>query len=241
MRLGPLPDDFQFTRDQLHQVAFFALAPARYAHTERMGLRWCPGGFGTPEFEGRVARVEGSLLVHEQDGNVATQPITSIRAAAEFFGIEYDVDWFTEFRDPLAPMDPDRPLTVSEGSSVALGEWFRFGYEVLDDLGQLALPGDDPSETQLWPEHFDPARELGNESLGQRASYGASPGDRGHLEPYLYVSAWSDIDRSEVYWNDRHFNGASLPHVELLASEDLKTTALEFFATGHRLLHATDH
>ncbi len=237
MRLGPLPDDFQYTRDQLHQVAFFALAPARYAHTGRLGLKWFPGGFGTPEFGGTVARVEGNVLVHEQDGNVASQSITTIREAAAFFGMDYEVDWFVEFRDPLPPMDPDRALDVSEEPALALGEWFRFGYEVLDDLGQIAVPGDEVSETQLWPEHFDAAREMGSESLGQRAAYGASPGDAGHLEPYLYVAGWSEVDRSEAYWNDRHFNGASLAHVDLVASEDQRTTALEFFAAGHRLLH----
>ncbi|MGH3668971.1 MAG: hypothetical protein ACRDU7_11805, partial [Acidimicrobiia bacterium] len=115
MRVGPLPDDFQFARDQLHQLAFFALAPARYAVEERMGLRATPGGFGTPAYgDGRISRIEGRLLVQETGGNVATQAITTIRAAAEFFGGSYDVDWFTEFKDPLAAMDPDRPLKIEE-------------------------------------------------------------------------------------------------------------------------------
>jgi hypothetical protein len=237
MRLGPLPDDFQFTRDQLHQIAFYAMAPARYTVEGRMGLRWIEGGFGTPEFDGRVARVEGDLLVHERRGDIATQTITTIRAAADFFGTGYRVDWFEEFRDPLPPMDPDRSLKVREEPALALGEWFHFGFEVLDELGPIAVPGDEPSEIQLWPEHFDPARELGDETAGRRASYGASPGDKAHIEPYLYVSAWSDVDRAEPYWNDRHFNGSSLPYAELLASEDQMTTALEFFARGHDLLN----
>lgn len=237
MRVGPLPDDFQFARDQLHQLAFFALAPARYAVEERMGLRATPGGFGTPVYgDGLISRIEGRLLVQETGGNVATQAITTIRAAAEFFGGSYDVDWFTEFKDPLAAMDPERPLKIEEAPAVALGEWFAFGFEILEELRGHGKAGDEVSEVQLWPEHFDPAIEMGTE--GTKASYGASPGDRGHLEPYLYVSAWSEIDREEPFWNDRNFNGASLPFTALLEADDQSRVALEFFLEGYRILHA---
>ena len=238
MRVGPLPDDFQFARDQLHQIAFYALAPARYALEGRMGLRATPGGFGTPEHEGRVSRVEGNLLVHEQGGNIATQPITTIRAAAEFFGTVYHVDWFTEFKDPLPAMDPDRPLKVGEVPGSALGDWFHFGFEILEELRGHGSEGDEVSEVQLWPEHFDAATEMGSAAQQHRASYGASPGDRGHLEPYLYVAAWSEIDRSNPYWNDRHFNGSSLPFTALLEAEDQTRAALDFLLTGYRILHS---
>ena len=236
MRVGPLPDDFQFARDQLHQLAFFAMAPARYAVTERMGLRATPGGFGTPEYDGKVSRIEGNLLVQETGDNVATQAITTIRTAAEFFGVSYDVDWFTEFKDPLPAMEPDRPLRVEETPALALGEWFAFGFDILEQLRGEGDDADDVSAVQLWPEHFDPAIEMGSESEGHRASYGASPGDRGHIEPYLYVSAWGEIDRANPYWNDRHFNGASLPFVTLLEAEDQERVALEFFKEGYRIL-----
>jgi hypothetical protein len=238
LRVGPLPDDFQFARDQLHQLAFYALAPARYAVEERMGLRATPGGFGTPQYDGRVSRVEGNLLVQESGGNVATQAITTIRGAAEFFGVDYDVDWFTEFKDPLPPMDPDRPLKVDEAPAAALGQWFAFGFEILEQLGGHGVASDDVSEIQLWPEHFDPAIEMGSEPEGRKASYGASPGDRDHIEPYLYVSAWSDIDREDPFWNDRSFNGASLPFTALLEAEDQGRVALEFFLEGYRILQA---
>jgi len=237
LRVGPLPDDFQFARDQLHQIAFYALAPARYAVMGKMGLRATPDGFGTPPYDDRVSRIEGSLLVHEQSGNIATQPITTIRGAAEFFGVGYEVDWYTDFRDPLPAMDPDRPLKVGEAPSSALGEWFSFGFEVLEELRGHGDEADAVSEVQLWPEHFDAATEMGSEDLGQRASFGASPGDAGHLEPYLYVAAWSEIDRSDPYWNDRHFTGASLPYTALLEAEDQTRVALDFFLAGYRILH----
>lgn len=237
MRVGPLPDDFQFARDQLHQLAFYALAPARYAIEERMGLRATAEGFGTPQYDDRVSRVEGNLLVHETGENVATQAITTIRAAAQFFGVDYDVDWFTEFKDPLPPMDPDRTLKVEEAPASALGQWFAFGFAILEELRGHGAESDDVSEVQLWPEHFDPAIEMGSQTEGRRASYGASPGDRDHIEPYLYVSAWSDIDRDDPFWNDRNFNGASLPFTALLEAEDQGRVALEFFLEGYRILH----
>ena len=238
MTLDRLPADFAQTRNALHQVAFFAIAPARYQSVGRMGLKAAPGGFGTPVFEGRVARVEGTLLVHESDGHVATQEITTVRSAAEFFDIEYEVDWFVDFHDPLAPTDPDQLLTVDREAALALGEWFGFGFDVLNRLRALGRESDDVSEVQLWPEHFDPATELGDQANGERASFGASPGDGAHAEPYLYVSAWAEVDRSKRYWNDESFNGASLAYADLLEAHDPVDRSLEFLLEGYRTLHA---
>lgn len=237
MSLDPLPTSFGTTRDALHQVAFFALSPARFHEVGRMGLMATPGGFGTPEFNGRVARVEGTLLVHEQGGNTATRRISTIRDAAEFLGQEYEVDWFGEFHDPLKPADPDAYLSVDEGSALALGNWFEFGFGVLGELRGHGSEDDNVTEVQLWPEHFDPATEMGDHDLGRRASYGASPGDHAHPEPYLYVASWSGIDRSNTYWNDDAFNGGSLSFKELLASEDPWARGLEFLLEGYRILH----
>ncbi|HLF42807.1 MAG TPA: hypothetical protein VJA46_04670 [Acidimicrobiia bacterium] len=235
--MKPLPPGLVETRDKLHQLAFFALAPARYKAIGRMGLRATPGGFGTPEFEGRSARIEGDLLVYESEGNVATQTITTIRSAAEFFGTEYQAVWFPEFWDPLSPADPDAPLAMDVEGIKAVADWFEFGHQALGRLRGYGLLDDDVSEVQIWPEHFDAAIEMGAEGRGQRASYGASPGDVAHPEPYVYVSAWGTIDRSNRYWNDRAFNGASLDYRLLLESADPVTTALVFFLEGHRILH----
>jgi hypothetical protein len=238
MNLNDLPSEFATTRDALHQIAFFAIAPARYEAMGRMGLEATPGGFGTPEFDGRVARVEGDLLVHHQAGNVATQEITTIRAAAEFFGMDYQVEWFTDFHDPLGPWDPDAPLSIDRESSLVLGDWFAFGFEVLDELRARGTGDDDVTEVQLWPEHFDPATELGDQEKGQRASFGASPGDGSNPEPYLYVAAWSEIDRSQPFWNNESFNGSSLGYSALLSSGDPIDRGLEFLLEGYRVLHS---
>lgn len=238
MTLNALPPNFADTRDALHQIAFFAIAPARYKATGRMGLEAAPAGFGTPEFDGRVARVEGDLLVHEKDGNVATQQITTVRAAAVFFGVDYEVEWFQDFHDPLDPMDPDEPLQVHREAALALGRWFNFGFEVLNRLREHGRDGDDVTEVQLWPEHFDPATELGDQEKGQRASFGASPGDSANPEPYVYVSAWSEVDRSNDFWNNDSFNGASLGYGELVSADDPVERALDFLLEGYRILHA---
>ncbi len=237
MKLPALSTRFGATREALHQVAFFAVAPARYRAEGRMGLMAAPGGFGTPAFDGRVARVEGATLLLEAEDAVASQTITTVRAACQFFGHEYEVDWFSDFHDPLAPTDPDRPLDVDDDVARSLGQWFNFGTEVLELLRSQGNQDDDVSETQLWPEHFDPACELGNADAGQRASFGASPGDADHPEPYLYVSPWGDIDRSDEYWNDVGFGGASLGYSKLSKSRDPVDKGLDFLMRGYRLLH----
>ena len=48
-------------------------------------------------------------------------------------------------------------------------------------------PTQPSSSSQLWPEHFDLACEIGDADAGTRANYGASPGDAAIPEPYLYV------------------------------------------------------
>lgn len=236
MTLQPLPPGFVATRDALHQIAFFALSPARQAAVGRMGLRAVEGGFGTPPYDGTVARVEGDLLVAERDGNVATQTITTVRAAAGFFGIEYEVAWFPDFHDPLDPADPDEQLSVDRESSLALGTWFGFGFEVLERLRATGNAAEDVSEVQLWPEHFDPALEMGRAEAGRRASFGASPGDLDHDRPYMYVAPWGEVDRSADFWSDDSFGGASLGYDELLSASDPVERAVEFLVTGHRII-----
>lgn len=238
MRLHPLPPRFGETREALHQIAFFAVAPARYRVEERMGLTAAPGGFGTPPFRGQVMRVEGATLVLESEDAVASRTITTVRDACEFFGHDYEVDWFTEFRDPLAPTDPDRSLDVDDEVARFLGQWFNYGTEVLERLRSQGNEDDDVSEVQLWPEHFDPACELGDPDAGQRASFGASPGDSDHPEPYLYVSPWGDIDRSDEYWNDVAFGGSSLGYSKLVKTRDPVEKGLDFLLRGYRLLHS---
>lgn len=236
--LPDLPESFPTTRDNLHQIAFFAVSPARHKAAGRMGLRHHPGGFATPQFEGKTVRVEGDVLVLHDGESAETHEISTVREASEFLGHEYEAEWYADFHDPLKPIDPDHELEIDPAATHAIGQWFAYAWIVLEELRSHGTPDDDVSEVQLWPEHFDAATEIGNNERGQRASYGASPGDGAHPEPYVYVAAWSEIDRSNPYWNDETFNGASISYKELKESDDPVDAAVEFLLEGYRILHA---
>jgi hypothetical protein len=235
-RLTEVPAGYQQTRDALHQVAFFAVAPKRFAETGKLGLRYTRGGFGTPFYGAdEQVRIEGDHLIHQKADRATAFAISTLRAATEFLSIPYRDEWFVDFHDPLTPIGPDEHLSVDPAAAAALGDWFGFATSVLEEARRS--PGaEEVSRVQLWPEHFDPAFEMGSYDKGQRASYGASPGDEAHPEPYLYVAAWSEIDRSNDFWNDETFNGASLAYQELLSADDQRETALAFIQEGVRLL-----
>jgi hypothetical protein len=131
-----------------------------------------------------------------------------------------------ETREPL----PDVDLSAAR----ALGDFYGFACSVLEQI--RADEGDgDPSIVQLWPEHFDLAIELGSEKAGQRANFGASPGDGDHDEPYLYVGPWSAEVSGEL-WNATAFTGAELRYSELLEATDQRQTALDFMRERYRAL-----
>ncbi|TML07060.1 MAG: hypothetical protein E6G41_05415 [Actinobacteria bacterium] len=66
------------------------------------------------------------------------------------------------------------------------------------------------AEIHLWPEHFDVAIELGE------ATFGVSPGDENHPEPYAYVAPWSAPAPGE-FWNATGFTGAQAPAADAAA------------------------
>ena len=230
------------TRSALHRLAFYVLSAAREAGTGRIGLCSTPGGFGTPPFEDaegrtRVLRVEGRDLVVETDDRAHRSPITTVGAAAELVGITPDPTRGAEFDVPaIGPLD--EPLVIDLDASSLLGEWYRFGFDTLDALlsEAEAEPEEAATDAQLWPEHFDVGIDLGSAEADARASYGASPGDDRHPEPYLDVAAWSDVDRNDEYWNDAHFSGASLTLSELTAGGDPLDRAISFLQSGRRRL-----
>lgn len=131
-----------------------------------------------------------------------------------------------EAREPIEGVD----LAAAR----ALGEFYGFACSVLEEE-RAEEADEDPSLLQLWPEHFDLAFELGSEAKGQRANYGASPGDEDHDEPYLYVGPW-DREISGEPWNATAFPGAELTYAELLAAPDQRAAALDFFHERHRAL-----
>ena len=90
---------------------------------------------------------------------------------------------------------------------------------------------------QLWPEHFDLAADLGVDDHGTRGTFGASPGDAAHAEPYLYVTHWADVP-DDPYWSDRVFAGASLTYSGLVGAANPVAHALDFFRRGREVLAA---
>jgi hypothetical protein len=202
--LGPLPAGFAATRAAMHRVAEEILKPRREAETgNEIALRFTTGGFGTPPWEnGLVSGRSGQLRVEELD-LVAT-----------------DGDEMHRERLTGAGLDG--------GAAAALAAWFAFGTVVLADL--VDLHGDlEPAPIRLWPEHFDVATDLGSEDAGTRATFGASPGDENHPEPYLYVGPWAP-PATGVGWNATGFVGAELNYAELLGADDQLGAAAAFFA-----------
>ncbi len=217
-RLESLPEAFVATRLALHRLAVAVIAPARERANTKIGLRWTLGGFGTPFFgpDAQVRVVDGLLAVQEGDG-ARRAPITTVAAARALLG------------DLAGEAETDeQPLAVNAPAASALGEYYGFATSVLEELRHGAADALEPSRVQLWPEHFDVAVELGSEAAGQRAGYGASPGDEAHPAPYLYVVPWGETPTG-ARWQAAALSGAELGYEELLAAEDQRALALEFF------------
>lgn len=231
--LGEAPTSLAATRTALTALAFYVLAPARQQANGKIGLRWTKGGFGTPFFgDDRQVRVEGDLLVVQVGDAVVAEPITTLRAAGQLVGVTPGAPSDIEFHDAPAAVDADEPLAVDPAAVAFLDDWFGFATLVLTKLHQSAGSPDD-TRVQLWPEHFDPAIELGDADSDARASYGASPGDDTIPVPYLYVSPWS-AKQGEL-WN-APFGGAALTLDALRAAADPIDAALSFFDEARRLL-----
>lgn len=231
------PEAFAGTRRAWHTVAEHVLASARHRATGRIGLRVTPGGCGTPPYERDGAteelRIAGSDLVVSVGDATTVTPLTTIAAAAAVAGIEpggpSDVYRLT------TPLEPDAPLVIDDDAARALASWFELASAALAELRAEVRPELGPSDIQLWPEHFDVAFDFGAESLGTRGTFGASPGDAEHQEPYLYVTHWADV-ADDPFWNADAFAGASLPYSEVRASGDARRTMLTFYRGGSEAL-----
>jgi hypothetical protein len=227
--LQRLPESFAATRDALHRVAEELVAPARKPHNE-IALGQTPGGFGTPEFEfeGRrtQVRVDGAELVLARDGDEERAELTSIAAGGALLGPRLLPDG--------VPRD-DSPLGIDPAAADRLADYYEFAAEALAQVRAGLAPADDPSETILWPEHFDIAFEAGPEADGKRATYGCSPGDGDHAEPYAYVGPWAASTDGEL-WNATAFNGAELGYAELLGADDPAAAAVEFMRVRYEAL-----
>ncbi len=229
VELKPLPRTFAATRDALHRVAAELVAPARKPHNE-IALRQTLGGFGTPEFEfqGRrtQVRVEEIEFVLTRDGDDDRAELRSVAAGGALLGPELLPDGVPDY---------DAPLEIDAEAADRLADFYAFAADLLERLKSGMPPEAKPSDTNLWPEHFDIAFEAGDEAAGHRATYGASPGDDEHAEPYLYVAPWTPTGDGEL-WNATAFNGAELAYADLRAAGDPATTGLGFMRSRYEAL-----
>lgn len=234
--LRPLPPTFADTTGALHRLAVYVISPAQRLENGEIILRATPAGLGTFPFgdRRRVVRVEGAdLVVDEAGGEVVRSPIGSIAAAARLVGIEPDLAEQEQFDVPAAG-DLDAPLAVDPVAVAALHDWYAFTEVVLADLRSEAGPADDASPVRLWPEHFDSAIDMGDDGAGGRATYGGSPGDRHHAQPYLYASPWAG--RIDPFFDDSGFNGRALTYAELLDADDSRAHAGRFLRRARDLI-----
>ena len=234
-RLPELPPDYPAALFDFHRLAYSIVAEARYQCNGKFGLRYTRGGFGTPFFgDDMQVRVAGDQLVVQTAAQARATTITTLREAGEFAGVTPGTAAAEHDSPKLG--DLDRPLEARADVGQFLGAWFGLATAALEEL--RFSPGVvDPERVQLWPGHFDPAIAAGDAGSGRRATYGFSPGDQSHDEPYIYVAPWGDVDRSDPFWNEADFNGASLPFSDLSATPDHYGAAVAFLRVGYDCLN----
>jgi hypothetical protein len=219
------------TRNAWHVLAEHVLAPARHRVNGKIGLRYTRGGFGSPYFgANEQVRVADEGLVVVRDGALTIRPISTAGGAARELGFEPGAP--TDVYTPTTALDAEEPLEIDPASARMLGDWFGFGASVLEALRAEVPASDEPARVQLWPEHFDLSVDLGDDSTGRRGTFGASPGDEAHPEPYLYVTPWTT--QTGDFWNEGSY--ASFPFAGLLAAPDQRERAREFFAEARTVL-----
>ena len=143
--------------------------------------------------------------------------IATVAQVADFAGITPGAP--EQVYRPATPLEPDAPLRIDRPAAQLLADWYQLGAQALAAFA-AAVPGDEPTGAQLWPEHFD----LGISA--SRVNYGASPGDVHVAEPYLYVGPHDGPTAADEFWNAPF--GAVLRHHEVSSVE----AAIEFFHHG---------
>lgn len=225
-----LPPSYSVARESLHRLAEHVVSPARYAATGKIGLRQSMGGFATPPFgdTGRVISVDGNHLVvtdHSDSSQSRRTAITTIAEAARFVGITPGAP--AEVYRANTPLELDAPLTVDLDAVEVVAMWYELTGMALREFA-TSIAADDPTEAQLWPEHFDLALSA------DRINYGGSPGDSYIDVPYLYVGPFEGRPSTpDAFWNQPF--GAAIGFDEIASIQD----AFEFFRRGRQLAKAS--
>ncbi|MEP4650090.1 MAG: hypothetical protein ABJ314_07900, partial [Ilumatobacter sp.] len=129
--------------------------------------------------------------------------------------------------------DADQMIVLDSDTTTVLGDWWALGQRAMD-IAIASLPDPRASVVRLWPEHFDVGVDLdvgAPARPGARVNLGASAGDDGHQEPYLYVGPWGDERPGPAeFWNAPF--GATLGFGHLDAADNPLHAASEFFLHG---------
>ena len=183
------------TRQALHQVAEHVLSAVEYTAIGRIRLEPAPGGFQTLPLNdnGRRIAVDGGDIVVIDGGEQRRAPLSTVRAAAEFAGVEPGVKH--DLYHISTPFEPDAVLPIDADAAQSIADWFTLGTAALDTLATQIQPDDVP-DVVLWPEHFDLGITL------DQVNYGVSAGDGAIPDPYLYVGPYGGPPAAEdPYWN----------------------------------------
>jgi hypothetical protein len=192
MTTTPSPELLSVTRQSLHRAAEHLLAAARKRATGEITLLPGPDGVTTPPLpDGGVVALEGAEIVVRRPDGERRAPLTTLVEAAGAVGLQPGFPW-TKHR-PGTDYEPHAALMVDPASAAALARWFALGDEALRAL-TAEVPAEQPSDPQIFPEHFD----LG--ITANRVNYGFSPGDDAIPTPYVYVGP-HDALSPDPFWN----------------------------------------
>jgi hypothetical protein len=221
------------TRRTLHRIAAHVLGRRRHQVSGRFGLRASPGGFTTPAFgdQPESLRVTDGVLIRDIGTQAAALAISgsTMRHLITFAGADPDVAFSVGDETPVLG-DLDEPLMIDSKSARLLTGWFALGACALDRVLADLPEGADPATVQLWPEHFDLGTTVVSAS-GERVNLGASPGDDGIEDPYLYVGPWSaDRPGDPAFWNAPF--GAVLRTSDMPDSPDKVEAGVAFLRSG---------
>jgi hypothetical protein len=221
-----VPDALPATRDSWHRLAEHVLSAARHAVTGRIGLVPAPGGFATPAFgpDSTVLAVDLDEFVVSRHGQQRRTRIATVAQVADFAGITPGAP--EQVYRPATPLEPDTLLRIDRQAAQVLADWYQLGSQALAGFA-AAVPADEPTGAQLWPEHFD----LG--VTAARVNYGVSPGDMYIAEPYLYVGPFDGPPAADDFWNAPF--GAVLRHHEVTSVK----AAVDFFHHGRERAQTT--
>ena len=225
--LPELPAEFATTRGALHAVAEQVLAAASYASIARIGLRPSPRGFSTQVLaDGARVHVDATAIVCDRATDSRRHQLTTLQAASAFLGVPLGAP---PVYTAATAWEPDRPLAVDRDAALALGDWFALVAALLLDV-RANHPDVSSTESQIWPEHFDLACEVGDAAAGTRANFGASPGDAAIPEPYLYVGPWEAGRRTGLLGT--HPFGGARTYSELRRAGEAGAEGRQFFESA---------